>query len=136
MFKTKLKVEGSIERFKARLVAKGFIQKYGKDYRETFSPVVKMATVRSILSLAASKQWKIYQLDVNNAFLHGELHEEVHMKMPEGIPNPEGKVVVLKKLIYRLKQASREWFAKVLHELKCQGYIQSKKRLYSYCLRR
>lgn len=119
-YKVKLKLDGTLERFKVRLVAKCYNQKGGIDYQETFSPVIKMATVRCILTLAASKGWEIFQLDVNNAFLLGDLIEEVYMKFPEGVPNPNQQVCLLKKSLEGLKQTSKQWFAKLVQELLLQ----------------
>ena len=126
VYKTKLKANGTLERLKARLVIRGFTQQYGVDYQEVFSPVVRMATIRTIMALAATKEWGMYQLDMNNAFLHGELDEEVYMQMPKGIPNPENKVCRLKKSLYGLKQGSRQWFTKLKDTLLSLGYVQSK----------
>jgi Reverse transcriptase (RNA-dependent DNA polymerase) len=85
VFTVKQNQEGRVERYKTRLVAKGYSQTYGIDYDETFAPVAKMSTVRTFVSLAANGGWKLHQLDVKNAFLHGNLLEEIYMEVPPGI---------------------------------------------------
>ncbi|GKF54392.1 ribonuclease H-like domain-containing protein, partial [Tanacetum coccineum] len=84
LFRHKFNPDGSLSRYKARLVANGRSQQQGIDFDETFSPVIKPATIRTVLSLAVTRDWPIHQLDVKNAFLHGQLFETVYMHQPPG----------------------------------------------------
>lgn len=96
----KTKSDGSLERYKARLVAKGFAQEYGIDYEETFAPVAKLTSVRTLISVASKLQWPLYQMDVKNAFLNGDLQEEVYMKPPPGLSCPSNQVCRLRRALY------------------------------------
>ena len=115
-----------MDRYKARLVALGSKKEYGVDYEETFAPVAKMTTVRTILAIAASQSWRLNQMDVKNAFLHGDLREEIYIKLPSGMTTSSPHdVCKLKHSLYRLKQApplglrsfALHFFPSVLHKV-------------------
>ncbi|XP_073358178.1 uncharacterized protein [Aegilops tauschii subsp. strangulata] len=127
VFKVKKHADGSIERYKARLVAKGFKQRYGIDYEDTFSPVIKPTTIRVLLSLAVTRGWSLRQLDVQNAFLHGVLEEEVYMRQPPGFVDPAQPhhLCRLVKALYGLKQAPRAWHARLGAALRAHGFVPS-----------
>ncbi|KAG7598815.1 GAG-pre-integrase domain [Arabidopsis suecica] len=125
VFRLKYKSDGTLERHKARLVVLGNNQTEGVDYSETFAPVAKMVTVRAFLQQVASLDWEVHQMDVHNAFLHGDLDEEVYMQFPPGFrPHDKTKVCRLRKSLYGLKQAPRCWFAKLTAALTDYGFIQ------------
>lgn len=115
VYKLKKKADGSVQRYKARLVARGFSQEYGLDYEDTFSPVAKMVIIRVIVSLAAYNGWLLWQLNVKNAFIYGDLDRDIYMKQPPGPVSKQfhDRVCRLKKALYGLKQAPRAWYGKI-----------------------
>ena len=96
VYAVKIGLDGRVDHLKARFVAKGYTQIYGSDYYDTFSPVAKMASVRLLLSMAAMSSWPLYQLDIKNAFLHGNLTEEVYMEQPSGFVAQEESGLICK----------------------------------------
>ena len=128
IFKTKHRPDGSIDKHKARLVARGFTQQLGIDYGDTFSPVVKPATVRLVLALAVSRGWILRQIDVSNAFLHGYLSEDVYMQQPPGFEDARypSHVCKLQRALYGLKQSPRAWYARLSSRLLQLGFVPSR----------
>lgn len=123
VYKVKYLLSGDIERYKARLVARGYNQAFGLDYCDFFSPVAKTATVRTFLAIGASKQWQIHQVDVNNAYLHGHIEEEIYLQPPEGYHKAKaGKVCKQFKSLYGLKQAGRQWHKEISDKLLSFGF--------------
>ena len=89
----------------ARLIAKGFTQEYGIDYEETFAPVAHISSIRTLLAVAVASKWDLFQMDVKNAFLNGDLSEEVYMQPPPGLSVDSNKICYLRRALYGLKQA-------------------------------
>lgn len=134
MYKGKYKADKTIERYKARLVVRGNTQVKGIYFHETFSRIVKMSTVKTLIVVAVKNKLSLFQLDINNAFLHGYLDEEVFMKLPPGMSVSSSSsslstsallVCKLKKFLYGLRQAFRQWHAKLSNALYSRGYVQS-----------
>nr|CAN79281.1 hypothetical protein VITISV_034553 [Vitis vinifera] len=127
VYAVKVGPDGQVDRLKARLVGKGYTQVYGSDYGETFSPVAKIASVRLLLSMAAMCSWPLYQLDIKNAFLHGDLVEEVYMEQPPSFvaQGESGKVCGLRCSLYGLKQSLRALFGRFSSIVQEFGMLRS-----------
>ncbi|GJE99425.1 hypothetical protein PsYK624_156870 [Phanerochaete sordida] len=123
VYKVKHDENGDVERYKARLVAKGFTQVLGLDYEDTFAPVARLESWRYLIALAAILGWEIHQIDFDRAYLNDELDEELYMEQPEGFVEIAGKVCRLRKAIYGLKQAGRQWFLTLRACLEELGFV-------------
>nr|GFA25100.1 hypothetical protein [Tanacetum cinerariifolium] len=127
LFKKKTDMDGNVHIYKARLVAKGYTQTPGIDYDETFSLVADIRAIRILIAIVAYYDYEIWQMDVKTTFLNGYLNEEVYMEQPEGFVNPKypNRVCKLKRSIYGLKQASRQWNKRFDDEIKKFGFTQN-----------
>jgi hypothetical protein len=148
VMKVKHDESNTVVKHKARLCAKGFTQKEGIDYKETFAPVARHTTFKLLLSLGAVEHFKYKHVDIKTAFLYGDLHEEVYMKMPPyvikymqdkhnqymdvDIKNAKDYVLRLNKALYGLKQAPREWYAKLDEHIRSMGFTRSKSDVCVY----
>jgi hypothetical protein len=135
VFKVKKNADGSIERYKARLVAKGFSQRPGLDYNEVYAPTFRMASIRTIIALAAKHDYHLHSIDITSAFPNGDLEEEIYMEQPHGFVQIGPKHVCrLRKALYGLKQSARQWNKKLHATLTKLGYkrLESDRSVYVY----
>ncbi|GAA5913711.1 hypothetical protein JCM6882_002323 [Rhodosporidiobolus microsporus] len=125
VYRRKKDEHGRVTGYKVRLVAQGFSQRPGVDFRETFAPVAKFTSIRVLLALAACQAMHVQQADVDKAYLHGELDEELYMRVPAGLDAPglDGKVLKLERALYGLKQAGRVWNHRIHASLEQLGYV-------------
>ena len=124
VFAKKRDKDGNLQKYKARLVAKGCAQHPGYDFLEMHSPVVRVETIRSLLAVAAKRKLYIHQMDIKGAYLNGILKEKVYMKQPEGYDDSTGRICLLIKTLYGLKQARREWNHKFDSKMRKCGYAR------------
>jgi hypothetical protein len=125
VYKVKTRSDGSLYRYKAHFVARGFQQEHDRDYDETFAPIAHMTTIRTLLTVTSVRGWSISQLDVKNAFLNGELREDVYMHPPPGYSVPESMVCHLHRSLYGLKHAPQAWFQRFASMVTVAGFSVS-----------
>jgi hypothetical protein len=128
LFKIKHVADGSIEKHKERFISRGFSQKEGIDYEETFAPVARYTSIRTIIALATKMKWKLHHMDVKTTFLNGVIDEEVYIEQPQGfkVEDRKSHVYKLKKALYGLKQAPRAWYGRINSFLTSLGFTKSK----------
>ena len=134
VYTVKVGSDGPVNRLTARLVAKGYTKQYGLDYYDTFSPVAKIASIGLLLSMAVMRSWPLFQLDIKNVFLHGDLAEEVYMEQPSGFvaQRESGLVCKLRRSLYSLKQSPRALFSRFSSVVQEFGMIQSTEDHYVF----
>jgi hypothetical protein len=127
VYKEKRDGEGDLAVYKARVVALGCSQVPGQDFNATFASVARLTTLRALFAIAAREDWELHQVDVKDAYLQGDLDEEVYMRVPEGFvePGKEGWLWKLEKALYGLKQAGRQWKIKLEGVLREMGFTKS-----------
>ena len=132
VFKTKFNADGSTFKYNEILVANGYSQVHGIDYNDTFALVAKMDSIRLALAIAASKQWEVHHMDVNCAFLNGDMNEEIDMQKPKGFVCNPSLVCRLNKSLYGLKQSPRAWYAKIDDFLLSSNIVRCKSDMNVY----
>ena len=130
IYKTKQDADGNVQKHKKRMVARGFTQQPDIDFNETFAPVARMDTVRTVLAIVAQNKWPVYQMDVKSTFLNGYIEGKVYVEQPQGyeVLGQELKVYRLKKELYGLKQATRAWYSWIDSHLIEKQFHRSEKK--------